>query len=199
MYPYISIDLETTGLDERRCQILEFAAVLWANDEPIVDQPTFHSIVRPKVEIVGEPYALTMNGIIIDYILDPDGFDPNGFQIHNPRWSKPPLSINKVLRQFREWVLTHFEGTSIQRFHPIGSNFSGFDLQFLKRLPTWCDDLTSHRCINTTFLRATRQGVGTTPVRHDIPGEPHEALYDARTQLENFRQYIYQKESNEST
>ena len=66
---YVSIDLETTGLDPETCDIIEIGAViddLEARGEqgearlPIKDLPKFHAYVV-KESYQGEPYALSMH------------------------------------------------------------------------------------------------------------------------------------------
>ena len=52
--PYVSIDIETTGLDPETCQILEIGAVFDNWTLPIRDLPTFHCYVVHK-QIVGSP------------------------------------------------------------------------------------------------------------------------------------------------
>lgn len=63
----IIVDVETTGLNVWRHQILEFAAVLEDWTTPIDMLPTFHAYVKHD-EIIGDPFALRMNRTLIDYI-----------------------------------------------------------------------------------------------------------------------------------
>lgn len=124
---FISIDTETTGLDDERCQILEFAAVLDDLTKPIEERKAFHCIVNLE-EIIGQPYALAMNHEILKIIAD------------GPR--KHPelmfLTPDKIASAFWGWVETVYaDEPGFKSFSPAGKNFAGFDWQFTKRLPGW--------------------------------------------------------------
>ena len=73
---YVSCDIETTGLDESRCQILQIGAVVedTKNILPIDELPTFNCVVIHE-ELTGSPFALRMNAKLIALIaqwLDAD-------------------------------------------------------------------------------------------------------------------------------
>ena len=67
MFPYVSIDIETSGIDPKTCEIIEFAAVLddlSCAHPPSVDRlPSFHCYLA-KDSYTGEPYALSMHSTI---------------------------------------------------------------------------------------------------------------------------------------
>jgi hypothetical protein len=62
--PYVCIDLETTGLDDANCQILEFGAVIEDWVTPFEKLKSFRCYIYHD-QIVGEPYALAMNAAIL--------------------------------------------------------------------------------------------------------------------------------------
>lgn len=62
---YVSMDLETTGLDPMRCQILECGALIADTSGNIYAK--LHLYVHNKT-VYGEPYALTTNAHILDKI-----------------------------------------------------------------------------------------------------------------------------------
>ena len=65
--PYVSIDIETTGLDPETCQILEIGAV-WDNwTKPIDELPVYHRLVYHK-EYRGSAYALAMNANLLRHL-----------------------------------------------------------------------------------------------------------------------------------
>ena len=68
--PYVSIDIETTGLDPETCQILEVGAVFDDWTKAIGDLPKFHCYVIHK-QIVGQPYALALNADTLRRIANP--------------------------------------------------------------------------------------------------------------------------------
>lgn len=120
MRPYVSIDIETTGLDPENCQIIQFAAVLDDWQTPVDELPWFGGLVYHE-KIVGEPYALAMNAALLKQIAEGDPAD----MLH-------PASLTQL---FRNWLLQH--GVSLkEKVLAAGKNFAGFDLQFLKRLPS---------------------------------------------------------------
>ena len=139
MRPYVSIDLETTGLDPSYCQILEMGAVIDDWESPIEKLPTFHCYVVHD-RIVGQPYALQMNQKILYDIAEmktPNNFiEPENVGIHFYRW----LTLNNI--------------SFVQRnVLPAGKNFDAFDRQFLNRLPNFSDDIVfTHRSLDPGML-----------------------------------------------
>ena len=73
---YVSIDLETTGLNPETCQIIEFGAVIddTANPKPLNELPTFHLYIDHMEHntIRGEPFALSMHSEIFRRIAERD-------------------------------------------------------------------------------------------------------------------------------
>jgi hypothetical protein len=65
---YVSIDLETTGLETENHQILSIGAVIEDTTKPeiaVEDLPTFHGIIVHN-ELTGSPFALNMNRDLIE-------------------------------------------------------------------------------------------------------------------------------------
>ena len=62
--PYVSIDIETTGLNPDNCQVLEIGAIIDHGVTPIEDCPTFHGYVDHGL-ILGEPFAISMHATIL--------------------------------------------------------------------------------------------------------------------------------------
>ena len=67
---YVSIDVETTGLNPETCQILQFAAVVETvgSAQPVTDLPTFSCVVLSPT-YGGDPYALHLNSGILKQML----------------------------------------------------------------------------------------------------------------------------------
>lgn len=55
---FVSIDLETTGFDEKQCQIVEVGAVIDDWLSPLREPPEFHCYVKREI-YKGQPYALS--------------------------------------------------------------------------------------------------------------------------------------------
>ena len=64
---YISIDIETTGLNPEYCQVLEVGAIIddFSKCQPIDQLPRFQVYLMHD-RIVGEPYALSMHSAIFE-------------------------------------------------------------------------------------------------------------------------------------
>ena len=176
--PYISIDIETTGTDPERHQILEIAAVYNQQGVDVMSCPHFQALVDPG-EIIGDPYALVMNTRLLEYIANGEG-------------DLPSVAVSNLMG-WLDVIQCDFE---VGRFHLIGKNVGSFDLQFLKRMPCWDKDYFSHRHLEVGSLFSTPEGIeGQSVLRASIlagskiEGEPHEALYDARVSLELARRF----------
>jgi DNA polymerase III epsilon subunit-like protein len=173
---YISIDIETTGLNVQSDQILEVAAVLWEPDgNDVMKFPYYQRYVKWDV-LRGSPRALTMNAKIIEMMAN----------LGNSHLGDGWVRIGNLGPSFKNWLLNH--GIQDSRgLHVIGKNVSGFDLRFLEKVPNFPE--FSHRCLDVGALYAGTQGVPSTDellARYPLPGIPgkgHEALYDARVAL----------------
>lgn len=123
---YISLDLETTGGNPGRHQILELAAVVEDTKKlrPLTDLPYFRRVVRHP-EYVGTAGALALNARLLQELACKE---------LNPELCTPA----ELLPQLREFLLT-------QGFRPdkhdcvsvtlAGKNVASFDLGFLRELP----------------------------------------------------------------
>jgi oligoribonuclease (3'-5' exoribonuclease) len=59
---YISIDIETTGLDSEKYDVLSIGAIIEDTDNkiPYEELPKFHAAIK-RQEITGSPFAINMN------------------------------------------------------------------------------------------------------------------------------------------
>jgi DNA polymerase III epsilon subunit family exonuclease len=55
---YTTVDIESTGLDRKRCEVVEIAAVRVRKGQPVAE---YHTLVKPRVSI--EPGATAVHGI----------------------------------------------------------------------------------------------------------------------------------------
>jgi oligoribonuclease len=118
--PYLSIDIETTGLDPDWCQILEIGAV-WDNwTLPMEDLPTYRRLVVHD-EYRGQPFALAMNAALLRELAG----EPKPWFLHE----------DEVAIDFATWLKTACGWDGETALTPAGKNFSSFDRNFLKRLP----------------------------------------------------------------
>jgi DNA polymerase III epsilon subunit-like protein len=161
---YVSIDIETTGLDTQICQVLSIGAVIEDTNNllPINELPSFHAAILTK-RIDGEPYAINMNRDLIQSIVyyqtARDQDEKNDLvQMTGMKF----LEKDKVVEEFYYWLaqngfvdlsepasggyVTMLDGQMIpavtSKTKPVhisaaGKNFATFDLKFLENLPRW--------------------------------------------------------------
>lgn len=143
---YVSIDIETTGLDPFQSQILEIGAVVDPGDGTSTDKlPVFHCYIVHDI-IFGQAYALSMHPTILRRIATQE----EGYTYLRPEEVAPAfdrfLAENYYESKGEEFGLD-------KRVNAAGKNFAGFDLQFLKQLPEWDDFIQiRHRVIDPAML-----------------------------------------------
>ena len=124
MKPYVSIDIETTGLNPHNCQILEIGAVIEDWKTSISDLSTFHCYVDHGDPVIGSMYALSMHPKILRRIAT----EEEGYSYLKP---------GEVAEKFKEWLLNNGFDPSQRHLTVAGKNFASFDRQFLEMLPHW--------------------------------------------------------------
>jgi DNA polymerase III epsilon subunit-like protein len=171
--PYVSIDLETTGLNAETCQILEFGAVFDDWTRPLADMPRFHRYIAHDI-IVGEPFAIQMNAAIIKKIANRMKNDP-GF-----------CTINELASQFERWLRGVCGWDTSEHITPAGKNFASFDMNFLK--PKGFGDFFHRRTLDPAVLYwyptedKKLPDTKTCMLRAGLDGEvAHTAVEDALT------------------
>jgi DNA polymerase III epsilon subunit-like protein len=172
---YVSIDIETTGLDPNTCQVLEFAAVIENWNSAIKGLPTFHRLLKHD-KITGEPFALALNADLLRRLAAPD---------------TPTISPAALGFEFSKWLKEH--GIDPRDCQAAGKNFASFDLQFLKRLTGFDFVKFRHRVIDPAMLYWQRDddklpGPETCMQRAGLTGEvAHVALDDALVVVKQIR------------
>ena len=179
---YLSIDLETTGLDPEQHEVLELAAIIddLKDLRPTDSLPRFQAyVVQPSYR--GDPFALSMNAEILRKIAM---FRAGKIKNTENNFTELFLDPSHLIFALRDWLRTHnFDIT--QKITVAGKNVAGFDLQFIKRLPEADTLLIHHRVIDPAmfYLREEDVVVPDTKeclVRADLMGEvQHRALDDA--------------------
>lgn len=123
---FVSIDLETTGLDGRRHAILEFAAVAFDFDDPNYYEQ-FHAFIDSP-QMFWDMDTLKFHRDRLDYFAE----------------GRPKYKHGELFPAFRRWLETRVT-------IPVtvaGKNFGSFDLQFLKSLPGFRDDVFKYRYLD---------------------------------------------------
>lgn len=181
---YVSIDIETCGLDPETCDILEFGAVLddLKNKQPVRSLPSFHCyFVLPIYR--GEPFALSMHHKVFEKIAARG--KPYSY-----------FSPTKFGNSFKRFLMDNGYECEKDRvtINVAGKNFGAFDLQFLNRQT----DLSKHVKIRHKILDpAMLYAMGTDEVlpgldeckaRAGMPkGVAHTAVADAIDVIELIR------------
>jgi len=126
--PYVSIDIETTGLDPETCQILEIGAVWDDWTKPIDELRTYRRLVVHS-EYRGNAYALALNAALLKRLSG-----------EREPWFLDP---EQVADDFATWLKgCGWDGRT--GLTPAGKNFASFDRQFLKRLPRFEEVVKLH-------------------------------------------------------
>ena len=117
-WKYVSIDIETLGLDEEYCDIIEFGAVLDDLETPLDQLPRFQTyLTKEDNRYRGEIYAMMMNAKIIERIA-----------LRTPHFNYMPADC--LDESFAAWLKSH----GVDEAVIAGKNFSGFDLKFLQKI-----------------------------------------------------------------
>lgn len=132
---YVSIDIETTGLNPVNHNILEFGAVIDDTENllSLKDLPKFHCYILPPREgYKGDPFALWLNNNILEKIAKKDKYPQYNF-----------LEPSDVGKQFKKFLLEN----KIEKVKASGKNFATFDKPFIDNLPDFKDLVKFHHRI----------------------------------------------------
>ena len=161
---YISIDVETTGLDPENCQILSIGAVIEDTHLPIPfeDLPKFHAVIK-RENVSGSIFALNMNRDLIQAMKDhseartedekklvEESFGARFYHEDEVvealyqfcyRNGLVDLDPNWLTRQVKVigGIAYPILGSNMVKtyLNCAGKNFAGFDKKFLEKLPRW--------------------------------------------------------------
>lgn len=190
---YVSIDLETTGLDENEHQIIEFGAIIEdsKNLKSYEDSPKYNRIVLARDrKYVFSSVAAAMNADLIKLISQLEsGVNIQFYNYENLSTTK--LFLDELIPDFKLWLLANgFKENSRGNVEIVaaGKNFGSFDRRFLQAIP----DFESygvrfhHRSIDPVTSYIDWDDDNTPPstdqckIRAAIEGNvKHEALADA--------------------
>lgn len=176
---YLSLDIETTGLDPDTCDTIEVGGYLEDTDKllPRNELPCFHRYIW-KDNYSGEPYALAMNVKIFQKILALrkqwlDGGDTTEIS-----------TIDGFAACFGSFLDKN--GLRDKRLVIAGKNIAGFDLPFLRNFPAFNTFKFHHRVIDPGMMYFDPRNDNVPPdmkeckKRAKLPEHvSHEALDDA--------------------
>jgi oligoribonuclease len=187
---YVSIDIETTGLNPENCQILQIGAIIedTKNPLPYEEIPKFKCFVEHP-EYSGQPTAISMNSWIFDILSGLDG----SFRENRTDYRKQHniIPVGLVARAVRLWLIDNGimpeDTSSPVKITVAGKNFASFDKRFLEQLPGWGPLIqVRQRIIDPSVLLIDWEKDEVPPSlnscikRLEIDGEvSHDALEDA--------------------
>ena len=161
---YISIDIETTGLDSEFNQILSIGAVIedTLNQLPFEDLPKFHAVIK-RESVYGSIFALNLNKDLIQAMKDyseaktdelkqeiEESFGAKfyhedevvealyQFCYRNGLVDLDPSFLYKQMKVVDGIAYPILGSNMVKTYlNCAGKNFAGFDKKFLEKLPRW--------------------------------------------------------------
>ena len=161
---YISIDIETTGLDSEFNQILSIGAVIedTLNQLPSEDLPKFHAVIK-RESVYGSIFALNLNKDLIQAMKDyseaktdelkqeiEESFGAKfyhedevvealyQFCYRNGLVDLDPSFLYKQMKVVDGIAYPILGSNMVKTYlNCAGKNFAGFDKKFLEKLPRW--------------------------------------------------------------
>ncbi|MFW5847819.1 MAG: exonuclease domain-containing protein [bacterium] len=137
---YFSIDIETTGLNPEKHQILELGIIFEDTENPkdFYNSPKFRAIIAHD-DIVGSPVALSMNkDLLITLSIFhsiPELSDEKSAFLKDHNILYPNQVSDKVFKFIKDNVGDFYN--SDYEINVAGKNFEKFDKKFLEKLPEW--------------------------------------------------------------
>lgn len=186
---YVSIDIETTGLDPENCQILQIAMVVddteWTTT-PIHLLPRLNIFIAHE-NIYGEPEGIRMNGWIFDLLHRPV---PEGaeYKIVTPKDASAAVAAF-LDEHFKDGALPVAAGKCVGSFDIpfLKGYWAGMTVKFHHRtldpMPYFIDWTAAAPPSLATCLKNSSIGKTFLPYleREGLPSEQHNALTDALT------------------
>jgi hypothetical protein len=209
---YVSIDIETSGLDPEKNCVLSIGAIIEDTEKklPYEECPKFNAVILQR-EIVGSPRALTMNKGLIAMIGEYlEGTDETRFNM-DTILNYSFYEKEDVVKKFYEFLWVNGYGDTVpnqllvtskidSNSKPItlnvaGKNFGTFDKLFLQQLPWWQKLIrTRQRVLDPAILFVdwkndeSLPSLTTCKQRAGISGiVTHDALDDAWDVIETLR------------
>ena len=211
---YVSIDIETSGLDSEKHKVLSIVAIIEDTEKklPYEECPKFNAIVLQN-EITGSPRALTMNKEIIAMIGEYLEGTNETRHLMNTHSDYSFYEKEDVVKKFYAflWVngygdvepnqlLATYKIDSNSKpitLNVAGKNFGTFDKLFLQELPWWQKLIrTRQRVLDPAILMVdwkndkSLPNLTTCKERAGVDGiVTHNALEDAWDVIEVLRKF----------
>jgi len=184
---YVSLDIETTGLDPKTCQVLQVALVVENTDAdplpPVEDLLTL-DLGLWATSYTGEPYALGLNEKLLTALRAVHGVESEAE--HNGR-------TLRIVRNGNGWLeVKSFLETLGKKTTAAGKNVAGFDLKFVAHAAPDVAAMFSHRTIDVGSVamgaKSDFWNTGVPSMGDLLETEVvHDALHDARDNIRVIR------------
>lgn len=181
---FVSVDIETTGLNPEKHEVIEVGAVVVDTMNDNLDNAARMRFLIPAEDYLVNAYCAKLHYDLwqeLSVIKNPDQYVSNG-NYRNYRGQCPGYKFGEV---FSKWCTENGIGIA----GPIaagGKNFSSFDKVFLEKLPNFTKEVRfMHRAFDpaplfTLATDATLPNLDTCLKRAGIPKQTdHTALADA--------------------
>lgn len=184
--PYVSLDLETTGLDLQRSQILQIGAVFDDGKSPIEKLQTFNILIENDLITYGEPYAIGMNSWIFKELHDKNSkFEKQSLSI---ALQKLWLLLSEAAERAYEWDVANGKDKPRKNVQIAGKNVGSFDIPILNNQAATVDQAgvlapADHRTIDVGSMYfdefGRNAGLNSINKLTGRDGVSHDALQDA--------------------
>lgn len=136
---YLSVDIETTGLDENENQIIEFGAIIEDSNNPKTyeESKKYRRVLLARDgKYVFGSYAAKINAGLIEMISHIENGKSVDFS-NNPNLTQTAFFSDELMSDFKIWLLANgFKENShgVIQIVSAGKNFGGFDKRFINTL-----------------------------------------------------------------
>lgn len=176
MKPYISLDIETTGLDPKS-QVLQIAMIYDDLETPVSELPTFNKKIFYDSFSHAEPYALMMNAKLIQEMS-------KGYNKLGSDWTHNHYAIDAALG-----FMQKFTKDNSEKIVFAGKNVASFDIPMIRSMAVkqGYEELFSKIChyktidVGSLYFDVFKENVSLSKI-NELTGRKevsHDALDDA--------------------
>lgn len=193
---YVSIDIETTGLDSDVHQTIEFGAIIEDSNNPksYEDSKKYRRIVLARdKKYVFSSYAAKLNAGLIELISDIENSKDGVNFFNNENLSQSAIYSDELMIDFKFWLAQNGfkeNKSGVIEVVAAGKNFASFDKRFIEAMGRIKMESLGirfhHRTIDPASMfidwknDTTPPSTDTCKKRAGLIGEvKHEALADA--------------------